>query len=78
MNDIEINTAARGIMGYLAQCGDPNDALAILICVLLIYYERAVFKENMPLDKFADGLKTDLLALWQTRNIPTRGTDTLQ
>ena len=65
-------------MGYLTGCGDPNDALAVLICTLLIYYERAVFQQKMPLDKFADCLKVDLLALWQTRNIPTKGPNTLQ
>jgi hypothetical protein len=78
MNDIEINTEARAIMGYLRQLGDPNDALSVLICTILIYYEQVMLRDGMPLETFADGLKVDMLHLWPTRNTPVRGPDTLQ
>jgi hypothetical protein len=78
MNDIEINTTARAIMDFLRKQGDPTDALAILVCTILIYYEQVILKEGISLDKFADGLKMDMLHFWPTRNIPVKGPDTIQ
>jgi hypothetical protein len=75
MNDLEINTAARGIMKYLQQ-HDPTDSLAILVCTILIFYERAVI--DATIEQFADKLKIDLLSVYAMRTIPAIGTNTVQ
>jgi len=77
MNDIEINATAQGMFMYLRQqCEDPTDALAVIICLFLSYYETQGKKE-FPVEDFAKKLGEDLIMFWNLRTKP-EGTETLQ
>ena len=79
MNDTEINGMAQGIMMYLQQQCDPIDCLAVLICLILLYYERAKQPDvNFTIEEFAEQFSRDIAHHWKTRSIPVEGTDTVQ
>jgi hypothetical protein len=78
MNDAEINATAQGMFIYLRQhCDDPMDALAVLICLFLSFYETQGRKEY-PVEEFAKKLGEDLIRFWSLRTEPSEGTETLQ
>jgi hypothetical protein len=80
MNDVEINGIAQGIMLYLQeQCPEPMDALAVILCLVLTYYERAKKPEaDFPITDFAKQFGEDMVTHWNTRRSVVEGTETMQ
>ena len=79
MNDTEINATAQGILMYLRQqCGDPLDALAVIICLFLIYYEQQR-RDDFTIEEYVEKIGRDIIKFWNMRTKPTaEGMETIQ
>lgn len=73
MNDEEINAMAMGIFMYLKkECKDPVNALAVILCLVLIYYEQAKDPtKDYPIEDFAKSFGNDIVIHWATRTSET-------
>lgn len=80
MDDSEINSIAQGILLYLInQCKDPLDALSVILCLVLCYYEKAKAPNtDYSIEDFAKQFSGDMVTHWKTRTITAQGTDTVQ
>jgi hypothetical protein len=80
MNDTEINSIAQGMMLYLMdQCKEPIDALSVILCMTLLFYEKAKMPEvEFTIDDFASRFSSDMINHWKSRTITSKGTETVQ
>jgi hypothetical protein len=80
MNDTEINAVAQGIMLYLMdQCKETSDALAVILCLVLLFYEKAKIPDvDFTIEEFAQKFSADMITHWKLRTITTKGTETVQ
>jgi hypothetical protein len=80
MNDIEINSIARGTFMYLVdQCKDPLDALSVILCLVLLFYERAKVPDaDFTIEEFAGRFHNDMVVHWKARTPTSEGTGTIQ
>lgn len=80
MNDTEINAMAQGIMLYLMkECKETTDALAVILCLILLFYEKAKMPTaDFTIEEFAQRFGKDMIAHWNTRTIASKGTETVQ
>lgn len=80
MTDTEINAMAQGIVLYLMdQCKDPIDTLSVILCIILLFYEKAKAPEaDFTIEEFAKTLSRDMIKHWNTRTVATKGTETVQ
>ena len=80
MTDAEINAMAQGMMLYLMeQCPDTMDTLAVIVCMTLLYYEKAKRPDvDFPIEEYAKGFSVDIVQFWKSRTVINKGEDTIQ
>ena len=81
MTDQEIDAMAQGIFMYLVEhCKVPVDALGVIICITLKYYDAASNPEcSLTIEEFSKRYERDLVEIWKHRTIINEGkTETLQ